>query len=87
MDQGLEDLVKRYKHIPQMIGVDQRNEVRSGPLGTANWGEKMTSTSIRLETSGNPTYSTYLSQAIGVFTPFIFVERLVGVTGMVFDDV
>ena len=40
MDQGLGDLVKRYKHIPQMIGVDLRNEVRSGPLGTANWGKK-----------------------------------------------
>ena len=35
-----EILVKRYKHIPQMIGVDLRNEVRSGPLGTANWGKK-----------------------------------------------
>jgi hypothetical protein len=40
MDQGLGDLVKRYKHIPQMIGVDLRNEVRSGPFGTANWGKK-----------------------------------------------
>ena len=34
-----EILVKRYKHIPQMIGVDLRNEVRSGPFGTANWGK------------------------------------------------
>jgi len=31
-------LIQRYLHIPQVVGVDLRNEVRTGPIGKANWG-------------------------------------------------
>ena len=33
-------LIERYLDIPQVVGVDLRNEVRSGPMGRANWGNR-----------------------------------------------